>query len=184
MAEESKTATQKKTATKKKTASTAAKSTPKPKEKKFELDTMVRCRSVRQNELFYKTPNGVRYIWTGFGDIKEVPYQEILSMRASRSAFLYEPWLIIEDEDLMKKPEFQKDFGDLYALYKEFDNPKAFFEQPVNVIEEKLKNVPRGLRDLIIYNAAEYIEDGSLDRMSVVTALDKMFGTNLKMLMM
>lgn len=173
----------KKTATKKKSTTTKS-TTSKPKEKVFDLNTPVRCKSVRQNELFYKaSASGARYVWNGFGDIRELPYQEIIAMRASRSPFLYEPWLIIEDKDLMKKPEFKEDFADLYALYAEFDNPKEFFEQPVSVIEEKLADIPNGLRDLIVYNAASYIEDGSLDRMSVVTALDKMFGTNLKMLM-
>ena len=186
MTEESKVAAPKKTATKKKSAtstSASAKKTAKPKEKKFELDTMIRCKSVRPNELYYKTSSGVRYSWMGFGDIREIPYQEIISMRAGRSAFLYEPWLIIEDKDLLNKPEFKADFEELYALYEEFDNPREFFNQPVNVIESKLKDAPNGLKDLIVYNAATYIEDGSLDRMSVVTALDKMFGTNLKMLM-
>lgn len=182
MTEQTKSPAQKKTATKKKTTSTS-KSTSKPKVKKFDLDTMVRCKSVRQNELYYKATSGAGYVWNGFGDIRELPYQEIIAMRAGRSPFLYEPWLLIEDADLMKKPEFKEDFADLYALYAEFDNPKAFFEQPIAVIEEKLKDIPNGLRDLIVYNAASYIEDGSLDRMSVVTALDKMFGTNLKMLM-
>lgn len=180
-----KTTATKKTATKKKsttTTKTAAKST-KPKEKKFELDTLVRCKSVRQNELFYVATSGARYVWNGFGDVREIPYQEIVSMRASRSAFLYQPWLIIEDDDLLKKPEFENDFGKLYALYAEFDNPKAFFEQDASVIREKLKDIPAGLKDLIVYNAASYIEDGVLDRMSVVNAIDDTFGTNLKMLM-
>lgn len=188
MTEQKKSPAPKKTATKKKTTSTTksstTKTTSKPKEKVFDLTTMVRCKSVRQNELFYKSTTGANYIWNGFGDIRELPYQEIIAMRAGRSPFLYEPWLLIDDKDLMKKPEFKDEFGELYALYAEFDNPKAFFEQPISVIEEKLKDIPNGLRDLIVYNAASYIEDGSLDRMSVITALDKMFGTNLKMLMM
>ena len=129
----------KKTATKKKTAtstkSTTSKTT-KPKEKKFELNTLIKCRSVRQNEVFYKSNSGASYVWAGVDDIRELPYQEIVSMRAARSPFLYEPWIIIEDEDLMKKPEFQRDFGDLYALYAELDDPRKFFEQPVDVIKE------------------------------------------------
>lgn len=180
-------ATPKKTATKKKSTTTTAtkstKTTSKPKAKKFDLDTLVRCKSVRQNELFYVATTGARYVWNGFGDIRELPYQEIVSMRASRSPFLYEPWLIIEDEDLLKKSEFKTDFEELYKLYAEFDNPKEFFEQPASVIRERLAGIPNGLRDLIVYNAASYIEDGSLDRMSVVNALDDLFGTNLKMLM-
>ena len=72
----------------------------------------------------------------------------------------------------------------MYELYKEFDNPAEFFNQTPEEIERKLSNIPTGLKDLIIYNAGRYIEDGSLDRVSVVNTLDRMFGTNLKMLIL
>lgn len=185
MTEEVKNPAPKKPAPKKKsTAASGAKSTStKARAKKFDLNTPIRCRSVRQNELFYKSTSGTQYVWNGMGDIRELPYQEIVSMRSARSPFLYQPWLIIDDEDLMKKKEFKDDFAEIYALYKEFENPKEFFDQDASVIRERLKGVPNGLRDLIVYNAATYIEDGSLDRMSVVKALDDIFGTNLTMLM-
>ena len=151
-------------------------------DKIFKADTPITCKSVRQNELFFKSNSGTEYTWNGFGDIRELPYSDIMSMKASRSAYLYEPWLLIEDSELLAKPEFQKEFGDMYEVYKEFDNPKAFFERPISDIKERLKDAPKGLRDLIIYNARQYIEDGTLDRIGVINALDEMFGTRLKML--
>lgn len=151
-------------------------------EKIFKPDTLIVCKSVRQNELFYRSNSGAEYVWNGFGDIRELPYSDIMSMKASRSAYLYEPWLLIDDEDLLKKLEFQKEFGDIYEIYKEFDHPKAFFERPVAQIKEKLKDAPKGLRELIIYNARQYIEDGTLDRIGVINALDEIFGTHLRML--
>jgi len=155
-------------------------------EKIFDLNTPIRCKSVRQSNMFYqsKVNASMGYVWSGFGDIRELPYQEIMSMKASRSKFLYEPWIIIEDDDLLQKPEFKGDFENIYALYKEFDNPKQFFDQDASAIEKKLKDMPNGLKELIIHKAGEFIADGTLDRMSVINVLDRAFGTNLKMLMM
>lgn len=166
-------------------AAAATKKSAKPEqkiEKTFRPDTPITCRSVRQNELFFKSNTGTEYTWNGFGDIRELPYSDIMSMKASRSAYLYEPWLLIEDEELMAKPEFQKEFGETYEIYKEFDNPKAFFELPIMEIKQRLERAPKGLKDLIIYNAGQYIEDGTLDRIGVINVLDEIFGTHLRML--
>lgn len=186
MATEKKAAASKKqvkeqTATKKATKTTESK-VEKKTEKVFKADTPITCKSVRQNQLFFKSNTGTEYTWNGFGDIRELPYSDIMSMKASRSAYLYEPWLLIEDEELMAKPEFHKEFADMYKIYKEFDNPSKFFEQPISVIKQRLQNAPKGLRDLIIYNAGQYIEDGTLDRIGVINALDEIFGTKLRML--
>lgn len=177
----------------KKPASKSTKGTASPKKatkskaeqkagKTFKADTPIACKSVRQNQLFFKSNSGTEYVWNGFGDIREIPYGDVMSLKTSRSIYLYEPWLLIEDEDLLAKPEFQKEFGEMYEIYKEFDNPKSFFELPVVDIKKRLEYAPKGLKDLIIYNASKYIEDGTLDRIGVIDALDEMFGTHLRML--
>jgi len=160
---------------------TSEKKEEKPK-KVFKQDTPILCKSVRQNNLSYRSHTGIEYRWMGFGDLREVPYGDIVSLKAKRSAYLYEPWFLIMDEDLMAKPEFQKEFGRIKELYEEFDNPRDFFERPLGEIKEALKDMPRGLRDLIVYNAGQYINDGTLDRIGVINALDEAFGTNLRML--
>lgn len=183
MATEKKAATSKKSGKEKATTKKAAEpKIEKRIEKIFKADTPITCKSVRQNELFFRSNSGTEYTWNGFGDIRELPYSDVMSMKASRSAYLYEPWLLIEDEELMSKPEFQKEFADMYDIYKEFDNPKDFFEQPISDIKKRLQDAPKGLRDLIIYNAGQYIEDGTLDRIGVINALDEIFGTRLRML--
>lgn len=178
------TTAKKATTTKKKTTAATTK-VEKITERKFSPTDMIVCKSVRQNGLVYVSPStGITYVWNGFGSINELPYQEIMSMKASKSRFLYDPWILIEEKDILERADFKKDFESMYALYEEFEDPETFFSQSLDVIEEKIANIPNGLRDLIVYNAGTYIEDGTLDRMSVVNTLDQAFGTNLKMLMM
>lgn len=176
------TATAKKKTTAKSTAKTKTPAKAEKEAKVFGLDTPVLCKSVRQNELYYVAKSGMEYVWNGFGDEREVLYGDIIALKSSRSPFLYEPWFVIKDEDLLERPEFKKDFQDMYALYEEFDQPSVFFDRPISEIKERLKSAPNGLRDLIVYNAGEYINDGTLDRIGVINAIDEVFGTNLKML--
>lgn len=176
--------TKSKTSTKTKKASTenVEKKIEKRRNKEFKQDTPILCRSVRQNNLSYTSHSGVEYRWSGFGDEREVPYGDILSLKARKSAYLYEPWFLIMDEDLMEQPAFKKDFGKINEIYKQFDDPETFFDLPIDEIRETLQNAPRGLKEFVIYNAGQFIKDGSLDRLGVINALDEMFGTQLRMM--
>ena len=187
MAEEKKTKAKstRKPAAKKTTAKkTTAKSTqPELAEKTFEMSTPIRCRSVRQNDLIYVSTNGLTYIWNGYGDIRELPYQDVISLKSRRSPFLYEPWLIIEDADLLATKQFAGEFDDMYKIYADFEDPKTFFDKKPSEIRVILENAPSGLKDLIIYNAGKYIDDGVLDSIGVINAIDDVYGTQLKMLL-
>lgn len=192
MTEEKKTETKKTTSTTKRTTTrksntttaksttTAAKTTPK-KEKEFKPDTLITCKSVRPNHLFYKsTATKIEYDWNGFGDIRQLTYQDIMSMKSSNSPFLYMPWILIEDEELMARNDFKRDLGKIYEIYKDFDSPKEFFERPLEEIRKKLQDAPEGFKDLIVYNAAEFIRTGELDRLGVINIIDEVFGTQLR----
>ena len=170
-----------KKATTKKTTAKPAK--PKLAEPKFDMSTPIRCRSVRQNDLIYVSTNGITYTWNGYGDIRELPYQDVISLKSRRSPFLYEPWLIIEDENLLATKQFAGEFDDIYAIYAEFDDPHTFFNKKPSEIRRMLENAPNGLRDLIIYNAGKFISDGTLDSIGVINAIDDVYGTQLKMLL-
>lgn len=177
MTEEIKTITEETTSKKR---GRPANRTPK---KKFKPDTPIACRSVRQNILYYKSPSGSRYQWQEFGDIRELPYSEVRSLLVSRSKFLFEPWFIIDDEELMKEKEFSQALGEINALYNDFNDPHEFFNLPLDEMEERLKNAPNGFKELILHNANAYIADGTLDKISVVNLLDRIFDTNLKMML-
>lgn len=154
----------------------------KPRKKQFKNDTPVLCRSVTHGGLTYLGVNGMRYDWGGYGDIRELPYQDVVSLRSRKSAFLYEPWLIIEDKDVMEKPEFARDFKDMYELYTEFETAEDFFDCSIAEMKEKLKKAPNGFKQLILGSATDLIREGALDSIGMINAIDEVMGTDLKML--
>ena len=187
MAEEEKKtkakSTKKKPAAKKTATRKVAAPEPQLAEKKYDMNTPIRCRSVRQNDLIYVATNGVTYMWSGYGDIRELPYQEVLTLKSRHDRFLYKPWLIIDDEELLKTKEFAGEFDDIYKIYREFDDPRSFFDRQPSEIREMLENAPDGLRDLIMYNAGKYIDEGILDSIGIINVIDDVLGTRLKMLL-
>lgn len=153
------------------------------KAKEYTAQTMIPCKSVRQNIVYYQSPSGAKYQWEGYGDIKEIPYEEVRSMLVSHSKFLFEPWLLIDDNELMETAQFKKALGDIKAAYDDMEDMHEFFSRNVDEIREKLISAPRGLKQYIAFNANKYIDDGTLDRVSVVRIVDEVLGTNLKMMM-
>lgn len=170
------TTAQKKETTTKTTASTRT------RKKQFKNDTPVLCRSVTYGDLTYVGVNNMRYDWGGYGDIRELPYQDVISLRSRKSDFLYNPWIIIEDEDIMAKPEFERDFKEMYELYADFETAEDFFDCNPAEMKERLQGAPEGFKQLILGSATSLIRDGVLDSIGMINVIDEVLGTNLKML--
>jgi hypothetical protein len=83
------------------TVKPAAKKVNKPKHDPNEL---VVCRSVRFGELRLIGPKThMPYSWANEGDFREVEYQDLVSWRALHSRYLFDPMIIIKDEDIVKE---------------------------------------------------------------------------------
>ena len=107
----------------------AAKKVNKPKHDPNEL---VVCRSVRFGELRLIGPKThMPYSWANEGDFREVEYQDLVSWRALHSRYLFDPMIIIEDEDIVE--EWKADLGKLYDGLQEIDLKELFKSQKVLV---------------------------------------------------
>ena len=75
-----------------------AKKVNKPKHDPAEL---IECRSMVFGELMLIGPKTrMRYSWANEGDVREVEYQDLVSWRALHSPYLFNPMIIIENEEI------------------------------------------------------------------------------------
>jgi hypothetical protein len=107
---------QKKTTTKKSTNNKSTVATTKIEEtkvatepvqklmrKEIDFNTLIPCRSVVIGGLTYISPKSQMMArWENYGDIEYIPFSELITMNAGAKRFLYDPWIIIEDEDAVK----------------------------------------------------------------------------------
>lgn len=155
----------------------AAKKVNKPKHDPNEL---VMCRSVRFGELRLIGPKThMPYSWANEGDFREVEYQDLVSWRALHSRYLFDPMIIIEDEDIVE--EWKADLGKLYDGLQEIDL-KEMFKLPQRQFIAKLKQLPDGMRSTVQNMAYTMIQDGTLYDLRVIKAIDEILGTELKMM--
>lgn len=155
----------------------ASKKTNKPKHDPAEL---ILCRSVRFGELRLIGPKThMPYSWANEGDVREVEYQDLVSWRALHSRYLFEPMIIIEDEDIVE--EWKADLGDLYEELQSIDI-KAMFKLPHRNFVAQLKKLPNGMKTTVQNMAYSMIQDGTLYDLRTIKAIDETLGTELIMM--
>ena len=114
-----------------------------------EIDTneYIPCRSVRFGELILIGPKThTPYRWANEGDIADVEFQDLMSWKALRHKYLFEPMIIIEDEDIVE--EWKADLGKLYADLQDID-VKALFKLPQRQFVAQLKKLPVGMKTTV-----------------------------------
>lgn len=159
-------------------------SKPVPKKKankiKHDPDELVTCRSVRFGELRLIGPKtNMPYSWANEGDTRDVYYQDLLSWRALHSRYLFEPMIIIEDEDIIE--EWNADLGELYDNLQQVDL-KEMFKLPHRQFVSQLKKLPDGMKSTVQNMAYDMIQKGTLYDLRTIRAIDEILGTELKMM--
>ena len=147
--------------------------------RKYEADDTVPVRSITQGELLMPgRKSGILYRWAGAGDVEEVEYQDLYALKVRRSAYVYEPLFVIDDEELLADPKW-KDVVALYQTMYDTEDISAILRLSVNQFKKVLKQVPKGLLNSIKVEVATQIENGKFDSISKIKAIDELCGTDL-----
>lgn len=147
---------------------------------KHDPNEYIPCRSVRFGELILIGPKTrTPYRWANEGDIAEVEYQDLMSWKALRHKYLFEPMIIIEDEGVVE--EWSADLGKLYADLQYID-VKALFKLPQRQFVAQLKKLPAGMKTTVQNMAYSMIQDGTLYDLRIIKAIDETLGTELIMM--
>ena len=159
----------------------AVKPAPKKVNKpKHDSNELIPCRSVRFGELRLIGPKThMPYSWANEGDIRDVEYQDLVSWKALRSPYLFEPMIIIEDEDICE--EWKDDLGELYANLQQVDL-KEMFRLPHRQFVAQLKRLPDGMKSTVQNMAYAMIQDGTLYDLRTIRSIDEILGTELIMM--
>ena len=147
---------------------------------KHEPGEYIICRSVKFGELILIGPKTrTPYRWLNEGDVAEVEYQDLLSWKAQRHKYLFEPMIIIEDEELVE--EWNTELGKLYSELQNIDI-KALFKLPQRQFVAQLKKLNPGMKSTVQNMAYAMIQDGTLYDLRIIKAIDETLGTELMMM--
>lgn len=141
-------------------------------------DTMVECRSGTAGKLIYKSLMNPGYAveWEDFGDVQELEYRELVSMRANQRRFFEDNWILIDDPAVIKK----LGVGRYYQNSLTTDDFEDVFNMSADEIKEVVPALPGGTKDAIASEAKKKIESGELDSRSAIKALEDSLDVELE----
>lgn len=148
---------------------------------KHNSDDFIMCRSVVHGELVYQSKKtGIFYSWGQYGDEAEVQYSDLQLLYLTKSNYLFNPWLIIEDEALVE--EWTK-LADVYEKAFQYEDVDYVLNLKTKELISALTAMPDGMRDSFKTAVADRIEDGSLDSLKTIKTIDQIFGTDFHCLL-
>lgn len=147
-------------------------------EKTFKPEDGIPCKSMVSGPLYVKGYRSkIPYTWADYGDVIEVEYRDLIYMaRMNGNTTLYQPRIIVEDEDFVEQnPKLKTLYDSMYTesdLYEVLDMSPAKMKQVIAKLPVGCKNAIKGI-------ASTMIDDGRLDSISKIKALDEVFETNM-----
>lgn len=147
-----------------------------PAKKVYQATDMIPCKSVRYGILQHVSKkSGDIYEWADYGDITEVAYGDLLALKSRKSKFLYAPWFLILDDQLVD----DWNLTGVYEFFNEFDDIEDFLQSGAISLRQKLPQAPQGFKDLVVHKAGEMLRNGVLDSIGTVRAIDDILHKNL-----
>ena len=151
----------------------------KKKVKKFQPGDMILCRCVRPNKVvFHSSKTDTRYEFGGYGDVNEVDYSDLLKLKSSRSPVLFQPKILIEDEDL--REQWARDLESVSHEYEGVYNTEELFNKTPDEFETFLRNASRSVKDLVKLCAVNLIKQEKLTDLRLIRIIDDVLGTKYK----
>lgn len=147
--------------------------------KVYDQHDLIICRSVTPGWLGLCGKSGILYVWHNTGDVCEVEYGDLWALKASRSQYLYMPYFVIEDEELLEQPRWK----DLKNFYNEkvygLDNVDAILNVPSTAIRKVLVELSPGMKNAVALRATVLAENGELDSLKKIKIIDEVCGTDI-----
>ena len=146
---------------------------------KFVSGDMIPCRCVRPNKvIYYSSKTQSRYEWNGYGDICEVDYSDLLSMKSSKDSTMYQPKILIEDERLYE--QWSSILEKPYSSFAGLTNPEDLFTLSDKEFEEGLLKSPPAIQSLVKIVASRLIRNKQFESLNKLTIMDNILKTDFK----
>lgn len=146
--------------------------------RKITNDTMIECKNGVHGPLIYVSGRNAGYVveWENFGEVQDIDYGELLTMRGSQPRFFRDNWILIEDAEILKKLGVDRYYKNALTT-ENFDD---VFHWSADEIRSKVATMSNGMKDSIRVRAKELVETGELDSRSAIKAFNEVLHCNLE----
>lgn len=156
----------------------AEKTKEEPKVKGFQPTDVIQCRSINAGYMNFRgAKTGNVYKWSNTGDYADIEYQDLRAAMLSRSAYVFNPLFLVEDEQILELPEWKE----VKAMYEKLYSKdlEEIFNLPVDQMGRVINGLPKGAKVSLSRLAKTKMENGSLDSINKIRKIDELLGTEL-----
>ena len=146
--------------------------------KEFGQEDLILCRSMVSGQLFVDgVRSGLLYTFADYNDTCEIEYRDLIYLvRSYKDKTIYEPRIIIEDEDFIaENPKLAELYESLYTK----GDLMEIINLPLSQMVDTINALPMGCKNALKGITATMIDNGQLDSIQKIKALDEIFGTNM-----
>lgn len=144
--------------------------------REFPPNTIVPVVNGFHGVLVYQSPRThERFQWEDFGAEQDMELQELKIARNSFKKFFENNWFLINDPEVID----YLGVGQYYKNALTLDDFDSLFEMNPEDVKAKVDSLSEGQRLTLKYRAKQLIEDGVIDSIKVITALEKSLGVEL-----
>ena len=149
----------------------------------YRPDEMIPCHSVFEGVLyFYGRHTGMTYKFVGAGDRRNVEYQDLKAGMLEHVESMYNPDIVIDDENLINDEhwwEIKEIYSDMYSE----DEIKKVMELPLRDFKVAYPQLPITAKNTIISIFASQIENGTFEQYNKAKYIDEVSGTRFDLTM-
>lgn len=152
------------------------------RKKSVEIDAneMINVRSVTYGGLNYvSSKTGIFTRWSQYGDVQQMEYAELVTMKASSRAFLFDPRIVIDDEEVAEK----LGLTELYKQLEEVADLEKFFGVDLLQMQTAIQKLPKGAKETVRQKASEMVRSGRLYDTRKIKMLERELSIDLMILL-
>lgn len=147
------------------------------KPKKLDPEMYVTVRNGFPGLLVYKSSKtGESFVFERFGDEHDMELQELKKAKNEDKAFFANNWFLIDDPEVIEYLGLTQYYKNAFS-YDEFEELTTMTAEEV---QEKMRHISNGQKVAVARYARQLINEGRIDSLKVITALEKGLGVQLK----
>lgn len=144
--------------------------------RKFKDGDEISVMSGINGRFIHMTPSGKEYVYGGFGQIREMRYEDVRSLRELYRSVLDDGWLVILNKDLIDEYGYQ----DMYDNVLTPHNINQVFKMSPTELNNFIDKLPRGMKTTLVDRAREMVKENQLDSLGVITTIEEKMDISLK----
>lgn len=152
---------------------------PAPKKRVFHGDDVILCRSITPGRLCLEgAATNMVYRWMNYGAEAEVEYKDLANAVRSHHKIIFNPSIIVEDDDFVNEfIELKKFYTEKFTLKELTD----ILDMNENKMADAISILPSGARDQFINIVSTKVSNGELDSVKKIKALERILNVDFSL---